>query len=129
MPFKPRIYTRYVNDLFLLFSDVEHLELFQQFMNNRDSKFITRHSKSFLTGTYGKPTFSDIYTNYDGLIPSGYKASLVTALLERCFQIASSYEIVHKEIEKLKTTMIKNVYPRPFLDKVITYFLDKKFNC
>ena len=120
MPFKPRIYTRYV--------DVEHLELFQQFMNNRDGKFITRHSKSFLTGTYGRPTFSDIYTNYDGLTPSGYKASLVTALLERCFQIASSYEIVHKEIEKLKTTMIKNVYPRPFPDKVITYFLDKKFN-
>ena len=56
------------------------------------------------------------------------KADLVTALLEQRFQIAGSYEIVHKEVEKLKTIMIKNAYPKPFLDKAIKYFLDKKSN-
>ena len=56
--------------------------------------------------------------------PSEYKTGLVTTLQEQCFQIATSYKIVHKEFEKLKTIMIKNAYPRPFLDKVIKYFPD-----
>ena len=55
---------------------------------------------------------------------SEYKTGLVTTLQEQCFQIATSYEIVHNEFEKLKTIMIKNAYPRPFLDKVIKYFPD-----
>ena len=82
----------------------------------------------FLTGTYKKPTFSGTYTSYNSFIPHEYKTDLVTTLLERCFQIASSYEVVHKEIEKLKIVTTKNAYPRPFLDKVIKCFLDKKFN-
>ena len=53
------------------------------------------------------------------------KADLVTALLEQRFQIAGSYEIVHKEVEKLKTIMTKNACPKPFLDEVTNYFLDK----
>ena len=89
---------------------------------------IKRHAESFLTGTYRKPTFNGICTNYNSLIPSEYKIGLVNILLELCFQITSSYKIVYKEIEKLKTIMIKNAYPRPFLDKVIKYFLDKRFN-
>ena len=89
---------------------------------------IKRHAESFLTGTYRKSTFNGICTNYNSLIPSEYKIGLVNIQLELCFQITSSYKIVHKEIEKLKTIMIKNSYPRPFLDKVIKYFLDKRFN-
>ena len=68
---------------------------------------IMRHVESFLTGTYRKPTFSGVCTNYNSLIPSEYITGLVTALLERCFQIPRSYEIVHKEIEKLKIIIIK----------------------
>lgn len=64
--------------------------------------------------------------NYDSLIPTEYKTVLVATLLEWCFQIASSYEIVHNENEKLTTIMMKNAYPGPFLDKVTKYFLDKK---
>ena len=29
IPFKPHIYTKYVDDIFLLFNDIKHLELFQ----------------------------------------------------------------------------------------------------
>ena len=63
---------------------------------------ITKYDESFLKEIYRKPTFSGIYMNYNSLIPSEYKIGLVTELLERYFQIASSYEIVHNEIEKLK---------------------------
>ena len=143
IPFKPFINIRYVDDIFLLFSDIKHLQLFEQFMNisHTNIKFtteaeknnqlvfvdsnITRHGESFLTGICRKSTFSGIYTNYNSLIPSQYKTGLVTALLEQCFQIAGSYEIVHKEVEKLKTIMTKNACPKPFLDEVTNYFLDK----
>lgn len=47
--------------------------------------------------------------------------------MERCSKIVSSYEMVHNEIEKLKSIMIKNFFPRPFLDKVSKHFLDEKF--
>ena len=75
IPFKPRIYTRYVDYIFLLFRDIKHIELFQQFMNNRHTKIkftteakkdnqlaflntnIARHGESFLTVTYRKSTF------------------------------------------------------------------------
>ena len=54
-----------------------------------------KQDQSFLTGIYRKPTFSCICTNYSSLISSEYKTGLVTRLLERCCQIASSYEIFH----------------------------------
>ena len=66
--FKPRMYTRYVDDIFLLFSDLQHLDLFKNFMNTRHTniKFtsevekdnqlafldvnITKHNRAFKTG-------------------------------------------------------------------------------
>ena len=129
------MYTRYVDDIFLLFSDLQHLDLFKNFMNTRHTniKFtsevekdnqlafldvnITKHNRAFKTGIYRKPTFSGIYTNFNSLIPDEYKTGLVTTLLERCFQISSNYETIHKEIEKLKSILLKNAYPIHFLDK------------
>ena len=54
-----------------------------------------KQDESFLTGIYRKPTFSGTCTNYSILISSEYKTGLVNRLLERCCQIASSYEIFH----------------------------------
>lgn len=74
---------------------------------------MTRHS--LLLGTYGKPKFSSLYTNYNSCIPSEYKTGLVATTLDWCFQITSSHEIVQKDIKRLPTIMTKNAYPRPFL--------------
>lgn len=99
MPSKPHIFTGYVNNIFLLSSDIKHLELFQQFtMNSHHAniKFTTEAEKdnqlafldinmtrhSLLLGTYGKPKFSGLYTNYNSCIPSEYKIGLVATLLD-----------------------------------------------
>ena len=128
------MYTRYVDDIFLLLSDSHHLDVFKNFMNTRHGniKFttevekdnqlafldvmITKYNGTFKTGIYRKPTFSGIYTNFNSLIPDEYKTGLVTTLLERCFQISSNYEIIHNEIERLKSILRKNAYPSHFLD-------------
>ena len=99
MPSKPHIFTRYVNNIFLLSSNIKHLGLFQQFTMNshhanikftteaeQDNQLafldinMTRHS--LLLGTYGKPKFSSLYTNYNSCIPSEYKTGLVAATLD-----------------------------------------------
>ena len=88
---------------------------------------VTRTDYEFITGTYRKPTFSGIYSNYRSLIPTEYKIGLVTTLLYRAFELVSDYQRLDKEIKSLKTILKKNRYPDGFVDKVIYKFLNHKF--
>ena len=83
--FKPVIYKRYVDDIFVLFKSKEHLKLFVNYMNSKrkNIKFtfesedsnnfsfsdvkITRKNKRFVTSIFRKATFSGVFTNYDRL--------------------------------------------------------------
>ena len=79
--FKPIIYKRYVDDIFVLSSSKEHLQPFVDYMNKQhkclkftseaenDNSFsfldikITHHNQQFKTSVYGKPTFSGVFTH------------------------------------------------------------------
>ena len=105
--FRPLTYVRYVDDTFLLFWDESHVEKFQEYLNSKHTniKFtvekeqgntlpfldveVTRTDTEFITGTYRKPTFSGVYSNYRSLIPTEYKIGLITTLLYRCFELVS----------------------------------------
>ena len=83
--FKPVVYRRFVNDTFLLFRSYEHIEKFRAYRNcqHPNIKFtseikenncmsfldikIIRELNSFSTSVYRKPTFSDVFTNFDSL--------------------------------------------------------------
>ena len=143
--FKPMKYVRYVDDTFLLFWDESHIDMFQQYLNQQHNniKFtvekekddrlpfldveVTRTETEFITGTYRKPTFSGVYSNYHSLIPSEYKLSLVTTLLYRSFALVSDYMRLDEEIKNLKSILKKNRYPEGLIDKVIYRFLNNKF--
>ena len=74
---------KYVNDIFILFSSKEQPQLFVDYKNKQHKciKFtsetehhnafsfldikITRHNQQFKTSVYGKPTFSDVFTQYE----------------------------------------------------------------
>ena len=89
--FKPVIYKRYVDDIFVLFSSKEHLQLFVDYMNKQhkclkftseaenDNSFsfldikITRHNQQFKTSVYRKPTFSGVFTHYESYVDQTYK--------------------------------------------------------
>ena len=93
--FKPVVYKRYVDDIFVLFKSKEHLKLFVNYMNSkhRNIKFtfetedsnnfsfldvkITRQNKRFVTSIFRKATFSGVFTNYDSFISDTYKIGLV----------------------------------------------------
>ena len=83
--FKPVVYRRYVDDVFVLFKSKDHLLLFAKYMNTRHKKLkftfdfeqnnsfsfldvqITRRSNRFSTSVFRKATFSGIFTNFDSL--------------------------------------------------------------
>ena len=143
--FKPVIYTRFVDDTFLLFRSKEHIEKFRLYLNcqHPNIKFtseieesnsisfldikINRDNNRFLTSVYRKPTFSGVFTNFDSYIPLSYKSGLISSLLYRAFKLCSNFEIFHQEIIFLKDAFKRNSYPSNFIDKCVKKFLDKIF--
>ena len=143
--FKPVIYRRFVDDIFLLFRSEEHIEKFCLNLNcqHPKTKFtseieennsicfldieINRGNNRFLTSVYPKPTFSGIFTNFDSYIPLSYKSGLISSLLYRAFKLCSNFEIFHQEIIFLKDIFKRNGYPSNFIHKCVKTFLDKIF--
>lgn len=143
--FKPIMYRRYVDDIFVLFESPDHLPLFVDYMNSRhcNMKFtsesetnnsfnfldvnITRSGDKFETSLYRKPTFSGVYCNYESYLPSEYKVGLVSTLLFRIYHICSSMKNVHCEIENLKSILSKNLYPKSIVDQCISKFFNRVY--
>ena len=143
--FKPVVYRRYVDDIFVLFKSDEHLSSFVNYMNSKhiSMKFtsenensncfsfldvkITRCNEGFSTSVFRKPTFSGVFTNFDSFIFHSYKIGLLHTLLFRCFTICSSMQNFHLEIEKLRHIFKQNNYPTNIIDHCIKTFLNKIF--
>ena len=93
--FKPVVYRRYVDNIFVLFKSKEHLKLFVNYIDSKHKniKFtfetensnnfsvldvkITCQNKRFVTSIFHKATFSGGFTNYDSFILDIYKTGLV----------------------------------------------------
>ena len=117
--FKPLYYHRYVDDIFLLFTNIQCLEQFKEYLNSqlRNTNFtseiesdnllaflnvyVTRIAEKLITSVYCKPTFSGVYTHYDSYIPLEYKSGLVYILLYRSYTIFTSWTQIHAEIDKI----------------------------
>ena len=140
---KPTFFRRYVDDIFLLFDHRDHVESFKAYMNSchPNMKFtseleednvlpfldvkVIRSGDSFVTSVYRKPTFSGVYTNYNSFLPDIYKTGLVRTLLFRLFTICSDWNLIHREIEHLRSVMRKNAYPDRLIDGVVKRFLQR----
>jgi len=48
-------------------------------------------------------------------------------LLHRSYQIFSSYQLIHKEFQNIKSCFVNNGYPDWFIDKQIKIFLNKRY--
>ena len=143
--FKPVVYKRYVDDIFVLFKSKEHLRLFVNYTNSkyRNIKFtfetedsnnfsfldvkITRQNKRFVTSIFRKATFSGVFTNFNSFISDTYKIGLVHVLLFRFFKISSSMDNFHIEVELLRSIFKCNNYPVNIIDQCIKKFFDKLY--
>ena len=91
LQFKPKLYRRYVDDIFLMFEKKEHVKKFLRYMNSRhrnikftfeeeqDNKIsfldisITRVGNELQTSLFRKKTFSGVYLNFNSPLPNIYK--------------------------------------------------------
>ena len=141
--FKPVFYKRYMDDIFVLFSSPDHADKYREYLSSKhpNIKFsiekeedgclpfldvnIFRENDKFATNVCRKKTFSGVYTNFKSFIPETYKIGLIKSLLFRCFSLCSDFIKFHHEIDKLKSILYKNSYPRDLVDKCIKEVLDK----
>ena len=140
--FKTTIYIRYVDDIFVLFSSKEHLQLYLDYMNKQhiclkftseaenDNPFsfldikITCHKQQFKTSVYRKPTFSGVFTHYESYVDQTYKESLIDTLLFRYFSICSNYTSFHLEVKNLREILKKNSYPSGIIESIHKIFFE-----
>ena len=140
---KPKIYARYVDDIFLLVDDVEYINLLKAtFENNSVLKFtfemnnsskipfldilIDNSNNTFKTVVYRKPTDHGQCLNYESHCPLKYKKSVITNYLHRAFKISNTWSDFHNEIQFIKQMLINNNYPNYLVDCEIKRFLENK---
>jgi hypothetical protein len=142
--FKPILYRRYVDDCFLLFRSLDHVPLFLNYLNRqhpnisftseleKDGKLpfldvdITRLNGKFSTSVYRKPTFTGLFTNFHSFIPLAYKRYLISCLLYRIFNLCSSYENFHTQLEFIRKLFNLNGFPSHIFDLCLVHrFLNK----
>ena len=121
---KPVFNGRYVDDIFILYDTAEHLSKFRDYFNTchpnisfsfeqeKKWKFVityvevSREKGKFVTTVYRKPTFSGVYTHFEGFLPTVYKFVMVYTLAYRCFKICFDW-----------TKFIDNCF-KTFVDKL-----------
>ncbi len=88
---------------------------------------ITPANGKFSTSIYRKPTFTGLFTNFHSFIPPSYKRSLISCLLHRIFNLCSSYENFHVQLEIVRKLFNLNGFPSHMFDNVVRRFLNNIF--
>ena len=105
----------YIFFRFKVFSISPNIKFTFEYEHNNSFSFldvkICHENNKLTTFVYRKPTFSEVFTNFKSFIPTVSKFGLVYTLLHRCFNITSSYEKFHNEINVLKQILQLNGYP------------------
>ena len=83
----------------------------------------------FSTSVYRKPTFTGLFTNFHSFIPLTYKRCLVSCLIHRIFNLCSSYENFHIQLEVVRNLFKLNYFgfPSYMFERIIRRFLDNTF--
>ena len=106
--FRPFLYRRYVDDIFLLFRSKSHVSLFFDYLNSKhpnikftienekDGKIsfldasIHRENNCFLTSVFRKGMFSGVGMSFFSFCDQNFKSNSVQTLLNRAYNVSSN---------------------------------------
>lgn len=143
--FRPTYYRRYVDDCFLLFRDISHVDRFLEFINGQHPKMkftkevesngvlpfldvtLTRSGSSLVTSVYRKPTFTSLSLSFFSFIPISIKKAIINSAIYRAYNICSTFKLFDVEVNFLRGFFKENGYPREFVDSAVSKFLNKRF--
>ena len=97
---RPKLYKRYLDDIFVMFRSRNHVKKFVDYMNIRKTIFVLHFAKK-------------------SFIPMTYKIGLLETILFCCFSICSPNEKFHEQIAKFKEIFKWNSKPEKFIDGCI----------
>ena len=144
--FKPYMYRRYVDDTFLLFRDLNHVNQFLEYLNSRhiNIKFtkeneqdntlpfldvlVTRKRNIFETSVFRKKTFTGLTSHFLSSEPKLYKLNTLKTLIYRCYHVCSSYFHFHEEVNFLKSFFSNNGFPINLFFNEVKNFLSKLYS-
>jgi len=143
--FKPLFYKRYIDDTFLLFKHPSHVQLFLSYLNDQhhNIKFtceiekenqlsfldtlITKENGRLYTTVYRKPTFTGLGMHYLSYTPQKYKINSISTLINRAYNICTTWPSFHMEMKFLSNYFETNGYPSNMFQKTLRLFLNDKF--
>ena len=142
---KPCFYTRYVDDIFSVFTNEEEALLFFEYLNKQHTNITFTYEKevngtlSFLdvlikntnnlrfeTSVFRKKTFTGLLTNFLGFLPHSYKLALIKTLIHRIYQICNNWKMFHLNLKELRTILSKNLFPPHLIDKTVKNYLNDR---
>ena len=142
---RPLVYTRYVDDIFLVIENIRTLEEIKTKFEeisilkftyesecNKSLAFldvkITRKHLTLETTVHTKATSAGECMNYLSIAPDRYKIGVIKTFLHRAFNICSTYQALHSEIDRIKQLLTNNNYPMELIDNEVRKFLNRKFD-
>ena len=143
--FLPKLYLRYVDDIFAVFPDDKSCTSFLDLLNfqHKNIKFtaelaaetipflnveIKLNDSGLDTWVWRKPTHTNLLLNFNAFCPLKWKSGLILCFLNRAKLICSNISLFQQESEKLKTMFKANDYPGRFFDKILQQFLKSDKN-
>ena len=87
-----------------------------------------RSESKFATSIYRKPTFTGLFTNFHSFIPNTHKQNLVSCLIHRIFNLCSSYENFHTQLEIVRKLFNLSGFRSHVFDRIVRRFLDDTFD-
>uniref|UniRef100_A0A6M2DT15 Putative penelope-2 aae n=1 Tax=Xenopsylla cheopis TaxID=163159 RepID=A0A6M2DT15_XENCH len=132
---KPVFYYRYVDDIILCHPNHEIENLLKHFNSFNNSLQFTHETESeqrisfldtqlirknnrIITNWYRKPTWSGRYTNFFSYVPIAIKINTVNNLIDKAITL-SHKDFWEDNLKIIKTTFIKNSYPKELLTRLI----------